>query len=95
MIVNKTNLVHILKKSSGLPCREVSLCVDLVIEAVAGGISKGERVELRGLGAFTVKSVAARKTALNNTSLVPAHGRIVFRPCEKLRRAVWDRGTKR
>jgi nucleoid DNA-binding protein len=94
MIINKTNLIHILKKSSALPYHEVSLYVGLILEAIADGISRGERVELRGLGAFTVKSVAPKKTALNGTALIPAHGRIVFRPCEKLRRAVWERGAK-
>jgi nucleoid DNA-binding protein len=94
MVINKTNLIHILKKSSELSYREASFCVGFLLEAIVEGISKGDRIELRGLGSFMVKSVAPKKTALSSTALVPAHGRIVFRPCEKLRRSVWDRGSK-
>ncbi|MDR0709369.1 MAG: HU family DNA-binding protein [Spirochaetaceae bacterium] len=94
MVINKTNLIHILKSSSGLSYRDVSFCVGFLIEVISDGISKGKRIELRGLGSFTVKGITSRKTALHGAPLVPAHGRIVFRPCEKLRRAVWDRGSK-
>jgi nucleoid DNA-binding protein len=90
MPVNKRNLIHALKKSSGLSYQDVSFCVGFVLEAIAGGISRGERIELRGFGTFTVKPVASRKISLNNTALVPAHGRIVFRPCLKLRQSVWN-----
>jgi nucleoid DNA-binding protein len=91
MVINKTNLIHVLKKSSELSYREAAFCVGFLFEVIADGISRGERVELRGLGSFAVKNVAAKKTSFAS---VPAHGRIVFRPCEKLRRAVWDRGSK-
>jgi nucleoid DNA-binding protein len=96
MIINKTNLIHALKKSSELSYREASFCVGFLLEAISDGISKGERIELRGLGSFEMKQVAAKKypSAWSEKPLVPAHGRIVFRPCENLRRAVWNRGVK-
>jgi hypothetical protein len=35
---------------------------------------------------------AAKKSAFSNTSsVIPSHGRIVFRPCQKLRLSVWNR----
>jgi nucleoid DNA-binding protein len=91
MIINKTNLIHSLKKSSNLSYQDAAFCVGFLLEVLTESISRGERVELRGLGSFTVKSVAPKKTSFAS---VPAHGRVAFRPCEKLRRAVWDRESK-
>jgi nucleoid DNA-binding protein len=68
--------------------RNTAACIDSIIEAVNGAISRGERIELRGFGTFDVRKIAARKAAFAD---VPAHGRIVFRPCQKLRESVWNK----
>jgi DNA-binding protein HU-beta len=88
-MINKAALSCRLKKSAELSHREASLCVDVLLETMIDGISNGERIELRGFGAFEVKNVSFRKTGIAD---VPAHGRIVFRPCRKLRDAVWNGG---
>jgi nucleoid DNA-binding protein len=96
MVINKTNLIHILKKSSALSYQEASFCVDFILETITEGISRGERVELRGLGSFEVKQVSTKQypSVWSEKTVIPAHGRVAFRPCEKLRRAVWDRESK-
>jgi len=67
------------------------MCLDLIFDIMSDAISRGERIELRGFGSFDVRQVAARKTALVNQPVVPSHGRIVFRPCQKLRQSVWNK----
>jgi DNA-binding protein HU-beta len=66
------------------------LCIDALFETISDALSKGRRIELRGFGTFFVKKSAARKTAINGNMLIPEHGKVVFIPCEALRRAVWD-----
>lgn len=78
-------------KTTHLPLRDASAYIDVIFDAMTEALSKGERIELRGFGSFTVKKVAVRKTALANGAIVPVHGKIVFRPCQKLRESVWNK----
>ena len=90
--MNKAALMRKIAKTSGISCREAAVCIDSMISSVTDALANGERIELRGFGSFTVKTVAAKKTALANGTVIPAHGRIVFRPCQKLRESVWNKG---
>ena len=90
-MLNKASLMQKVAKTTKLPLREVSECIDAIFDVMADTISNGGRIELRGFGSFDVRKVAARKTALANGATVPAHGRIVFRPCQKLRQSVWNK----
>jgi len=75
-------------RTTGLSLRDTAACIDSVVEAINDAISRGERIELRGFGTFDVRKVAARKAAFAN---VPAHGRIVFRPSQRLKKSVWNK----
>jgi integration host factor subunit beta len=86
-MLNKAILLHKLKKQTDLSLRELSVCVNILLDTMAESISHGERIELRGFGAFEVKTVSSRITFFAN---VPSHGRIVFRPCQKLRDSAWN-----
>jgi len=90
-MLNKAILMQKTAKTTKLPLREASLFIDVIFDVMADAISKGERIELRGFGSFDVKQVAARKTAFIKSPVVPIHGRIVFRPCQKLRTSVWNK----
>jgi DNA-binding protein HU-beta len=87
-MVNKASLMRSASKTTGLSLRDSAACIDSIIEAVSNAISSGERIEIRGFGTFEVREIAARKAAFAD---VPAHGRIVFRPCQKLRESVWNK----
>jgi integration host factor subunit beta len=91
-MINRAKLVQELRKAAALPCREAALCVDFFLDALADGISRGERIELRGLGSFEVKRVPEKNhpSLLSGKTTIPAHGRVVFRPCQKLRDAAWN-----
>ena len=41
--------------------RDVERIVSTIFDEIAGALSRGDRVELRGFGAFTVKHRAARQ----------------------------------
>jgi len=96
-MVKKVSLMHSLtqkiNKTAGLSLLDASLCIDVIFDAITEAIIKGERVELRGFGSFFVKETKA-KVSVSDKALfadVPAHGKIVFRPCQKLRLSVWNR----
>jgi len=87
-MVNKVSLMRKINKTSDIPLRDASLCIDVIIEEISTAIARGERVELRGLGSFFVKEVASKKAVFAN---IPAHSRVIFRPCQKLRMSAWNR----
>jgi nucleoid DNA-binding protein len=79
-------------KSTGLSLRNTSACIDSIINTLNEAVSRGEKVELRGFGSFSIRITAAKKIAFSNAAaVIPSHGRIVFRPCQKLRLSVWNR----
>jgi len=95
-MIKKAVLTQVINKSiriRGIPVRDASACVDAIFNTLAEALVKGEKVEIRGFGTFSVKEVKARKSSitLNGNDEVPAHGRIVFKPSDKLRRAVWNK----
>ena len=92
-MLNKAALMRAVAKTTGLSFRDASASIDVIIETVGDCISRGGRVELRGLGSFSVKQVPAKKypsSFSTQKSVIPSHGKIVFRPCQKLRESVWN-----
>ena len=47
-------------ENPSLTLREVEMIVSAIFEEIIGALSKGDRVELRGFGAFSVKKREAR-----------------------------------
>jgi len=87
-MITKAILAKELKKHN-LPYRTAVLCVDLLFSSIKDYLSEGERIELRNFGTFYISKRASRKIAFND-QLIPPHGKVVFRPCEKLRRSAWS-----
>jgi integration host factor subunit beta len=77
-------------KNSGISHRAAIVCIDALLESMAAALSKGERIELRGFGTFYISKQSNRKTSINGNITIPEHGRVLFRPCKKLRQAVWE-----
>ena len=94
IVITKALLAKELRKP-GLSCRDAAVYIDVLTEAMIEALSKGESIQLRGFGTFSVKKQAARKTAINGNMYVPEHWRVVFRPCDSLRKAVWDQGKNK
>jgi len=87
-MTNKAALIKEIKKTTGISCREAAVCIDTIFEAISAAVARGERIELRGFGSFYAREVARRKSVFAE---IPAHSRITFRPCQKLRQSVWNR----
>jgi integration host factor beta subunit len=58
--MKKSDLVDLVAQKQNLPRPQVEATVDLLLEAVADGLSRGERIDFRGFGAFAVRESAAR-----------------------------------
>jgi nucleoid DNA-binding protein len=80
-------------RNPSLTRRATAMCIDALLESMASALSRGEGIELRGFGSFYISKKTTRKTAINGGMTIPEHGRIVFRPCEKLSQSVWKLPT--
>jgi DNA-binding protein HU-beta len=58
--MKKADLVDVVAQQKNFPRPQVEATIDALIEAVADGLSKGDRIDLRGFGAFAVRESAAR-----------------------------------
>ena len=67
----------IAKTNPHLYHRDVERIVKVVFDEIVEALSQGDRVELRGFGAFTVKHRAARQGRNPRTGTVGAGGREV------------------
>jgi DNA-binding protein HU-beta len=59
-LMKKADLVDVVAQQKNLPRPQVEATIDSLIEAVAEGLARGERIDLRGFGAFAVRDSAAR-----------------------------------
>jgi DNA-binding protein HU-beta len=58
--MKKSDLVDLVAQQRNLPRPQVEATVDALLDAIAANLAKGERVDLRGFGAFLVRESAAR-----------------------------------
>jgi nucleoid DNA-binding protein len=89
-MTTKTVLARRLREP-GLSYRDAAVYLNVLIEAIAETLKKGESLQLRGLGTFQIlispeKNYPSLKTG---SKVVSAHGRIVFKPCKELKQAAW------
>jgi integration host factor subunit beta len=71
---------ELLVRRPGLAHHESALMVNTLFEAMAEGLARGERIELRGFGSFGVKPRAARqgRNPRTGASVTVAAKRIPF-----------------
>jgi integration host factor subunit beta len=53
--MNKSDLTKTLSKELDLPLRKAEEIVDMLFETMSNALIEGDRIEIRGLGSFTVK----------------------------------------
>ena len=53
--MNRSDLVEVLSKETGLTKRKAEEVVNRVFNGMANALAKGDRVEIRGFGSFKVK----------------------------------------
>jgi DNA-binding protein HU-beta len=82
----KTKAVATLRKNLDLTYDASTACVNAFLEILETQLTKGEGVELRGFGTFTLKRMPERKFAstLSSKDKIPAKTKIVFTPAKAL-----------
>jgi nucleoid DNA-binding protein len=90
-MATKAVLARNVRKSTGLSYKLAAQCVDITLDTLADGIACGETFVIQGFGTFECKIMPEKecRTLISENKNIPAHGRVRFRPCEKLRKAVW------
>lgn len=59
--MTKSELIKILaKRNSGLYQKDINAFVELVFSELVDALKRGDRIELRGFGAFSVRSRSSR-----------------------------------
>ena len=88
----RSELIERLSRRSGhLAGRDVELGVEVMLEQMAQVLASGERIEIRGFGAFTTRIHPSRLTRNPRTGepvMVPSKRVIRFKPGAELRRRV-------
>ena len=59
--MNKTDLVNVVAAEANLSKKDAEAAVNATIDAIAGALKAGDKVQLIGFGTFEVKEVAARE----------------------------------
>jgi integration host factor subunit beta len=90
----KSELITLLAKRqpSMLP-QDVELAVNCLLDNFYEALAAGERIEIRGFGAFSVHHLSARQARNPKTGeavLTPAKARVHFKPGKELRNRVND-----
>ena len=56
MSINKKDLIEIIaKEQDQLPYRDIELSIKTIIKSMVNSLKKGERIEIRGFGSFSLR----------------------------------------
>ena len=89
--MKKADLVDAIAGTAALPKGQVQQMVDEVFELIAVGLTKGEKVDLRGFGTFSVRDSKARQgrnPQTGETIQIPARRVPGFKPGKELKERV-------
>ncbi len=81
--MKKSELVELVAdRVDTLSRKDAEIIVDAIFDGIAGTLTKGDRVEIRGFGSFTVKDRAARQgrnPKTGETVQIPAKRKAFFK----------------
>ena len=87
--MNKTELIErLISRSPELPATDVGLAVNNLFEQMTTALEKGERIEIRGFGSFSIRQMKARQARnpkTGETVQVAPHPTIHFKPGLEMR----------
>jgi DNA-binding protein HU-beta len=58
--MNRTDLVNVVASETNVAKKDVDAVVSATLDAIAGALKSGDKVQLIGFGTFEVKEVAAK-----------------------------------
>ncbi len=70
MSMLKKELVDKISDDLSIQKQDVSAAVDIILDTMAGALTEGRRVELRGFGSFSIRSRKARQTKNPRTGIL-------------------------
>jgi len=92
--VTKAEFIErLISKSPDLTATDVALAVNNLFEQISSALEKGERIEIRGFGSFSVRQMKAkqgRNPKTGETVQVAQRSSIHFKPGFELRNRVKD-----
>ena len=86
--MKKSDLVDAISGRAGVPKSQAQTIVEDVLEVIAEGLTKGDKIDLRGFGTFSVRDSAARTGRNPQTGepiQIPARKQPAFKPGKELR----------
>ena len=86
--MTRADLTEAAHRETGLPRHDAAELVDMMIEAMAERMSKGETVMISGFGSFRVRDKRAREGRNPRTgepAPIPARRVVTFRPSQVLK----------
>lgn len=89
--MNKADLVEIIADGTGLTKVETAAVIDAFLATVSYALSKGERVELRRFGTFSLKDrkpKVGRNPKTGETVPIPARKVPYFKPSPELKKFI-------
>jgi DNA-binding protein HU-beta len=89
--MKKADLVDAISGKIGVPKAQVQQMVDDVFEMIAEAMARGEKIDLRGFGTFSVRASAARTGRNPQTGepiQIPARNTPGFKPGKELKERV-------
>lgn len=89
--MKKSDLVDAISGKVNLPKGQIQQMVDDVFDLIADGLAKGEKIDLRGFGTFSVRESAARTGRNPQTGQpipIPARRVPGFKPGKELKEKV-------
>ena len=95
--MKKSDLVDVIAEKSGVAKSQAQAIVDDLLELLSDALSKGEKIDLRGFGTFSVRDSAARtgrNPQTGETIQIPARRVPGFKPGKELRDRVNDSSKK-
>ena len=84
-------LIYFERKFDYLPKREVERTLEKILSFLSSSISKGNRIEIRGFGSFSIRSRGSRNGRNPSTGekiFIDEKNFIYFNPSKKLKRKV-------
>ena len=79
---------RLISKSPDLPAADVTLAINSLFEQMSSALGKGERIEIRGFGSFSVRQMKAkqgRNPKTGETVQVAQRSSIHFKPGLEMR----------
>lgn len=89
--MNKTDLIEAVASQLELSKTDASKAIDAVIDCIAEGVKRDEKVAIAGFGTFSKKTRAARQginPATREPIQIPASTTCGFKPATALKQAI-------